>query len=201
VFFLLSLFLAIAPEVAPEVMPEEVKVEEVVTPEEVKVEEVITEVPKQEPTRTRKEEVEYQIEQLEKAKEEKVKSLIDNGASKAEAEKIAEAEMPKADKKALKILKEELSSFEEKPAPTPAESDIATENEAPGSFDDSIAIQAEIPVIEEPVVEVEATDKELKTRKNEIIKSTNKKNLKDIFDILEKEGLLERDPNNTKDCI
>jgi len=155
----------------------------------------------EEPSKTRKEEVEYQIEQLEKAKEEKVKSLMDNGASKAEAEKIAEAEMPKADKKALKILKQELSSFEEKPAPTPAESDIATENEAPGSFDDSIAIQPEIPVIEEPVVEVEATDKELKNRKNEIIKSTNKKNLKDIFDILEKEGLLERDPNNTKDCI
>lgn len=180
---------------------EEVKPTEAVV-EEAPVEEVaVEEVKPEEPAKTRKEEVEYQIEQLEKAKEEKVKSLMDNGASKAEAEKIAEAEMPKADKKALKILKQELSSFEEKPAPTPTESDIATENEAPGSFDDSIAIQAEIPVIEEPVVEVEATDKELKARKNEIIKSTNKKNLKDIFDILEKEGLLERDPNNTKDCI
>jgi hypothetical protein len=192
---------AIAPEVAPEVMPEEIKVEEVVTPEEVKVEEVITEVPKQEPTRTRKEEVEYQIEQLEKAKEEKVKSLMDNGASKAEAEKIAEAEMPKDDKKALRILKKELKTFEEKPVPLPSESDSVTTEQAPGEFDDVIAFEAEEPTVEAPVAEDVLSDREFVNRKNEIIKSTNKKNLKDIFDILEKEGILERDPNNTKDCI
>jgi len=157
--------------------------------------------PQEEPVKTRKEEVEYQIEQLEKAKEDKVKSLMDNGASRQEAEKIAEAEMPKADKKALKILKKELDSFTEKPVPLPEESDAVTSTEAPGSFDDSIALEPEEPVAEEPIVEVEISDKELKDRKNEIIKSTNRKNLKDIFDTLEKEGLLERDPKNTKDCI
>ena len=83
----------------------------------------------------------------------------------------------------------------------PEEVQTATEDEAPGSYDDATEVKPEPVVEEEVVVEVEVPEKELNTRKNEIIKSTNKKNLKDIFDILEREGLLERDPNNTKDCI
>jgi hypothetical protein len=110
----------------------------------------------------------------------------------------------KLDKGGSKLINpSEFKEVKEKPVPLPEEVQTATENEAPGSYDDATEVKPE-PVVEEEVVaevEVEAPEKELKTRKNEIIKSTNKKNLKDIFDILEKEGLLERDPNNTKDCI
>lgn len=243
-----------------EVTPE-VKVESEVKPEEQK----------------RKEDIEFQITQLEQEKQNKIDALKANGATEEEAVKIADSEMKESDKKAVEKLKSDLESIspkpeevvteevvveqpveeapkeepkslaeyvgkqvtlkdgtkgtvtkweggtgvtvkldkggsklinpsefkkvKEKPAPLPEEVQTATEDEAPGSYDDATEVKPEPVVEEEVVVEVEVPEKELKTRKNEIIKSTNKKNLKDIFDILEKEGLLERDPNNTKDCI
>ena len=225
----------------------------------------------------RKEDIEFQITQLEQEKQNKIDALKANGATEEEAVKIADSEMKESDKKAVEKLKSNLESIspkpeevvteeaiveqpveeapkeepksldeyvgkqvtlkdgtkgtvtkweggtgvtvkldkggsklinpsefkevKEKPVPLPEEVQTATENEAPGSYDDATEVKPEPIVEEEVVVEVEVPEKELKTRKNEIIKSTNKKNLKDIFDILEKEGLLERDPNNTKDCI
>jgi hypothetical protein len=243
-----------------EVTPE-VKVEAEVKPEEQK----------------RKEDIEFQITQLEQEKQNKIDALKSNGATEEEAVKIADSEMKESDKKAVEKLKLDLESIspkpeevvteeviveqpveeapkeepkslaeyvgkqvtlkdgtkgtvtkweggtgvtvkldkggsklinpsefkevKEKPVPLPEEVQTATEDEAPGSYDDATEVKPEPIVEEEVVVEVEVPEKELKTRKNEIIKSTNKKNLKDIFDILEREGLLERDPNNTKDCI
>ena len=172
----------------------EVKVEAEVKPEEVVTEEAIVEQP------------------VEKAPKEEPKSLDEYVGKQVTLKDGAKGTVTKweggagvtvkLDKGGSKLINpSEFKEVKEKPVPLPEEVQTVTENEPAGSYDDATEVKPEPVVEEEVVVEVEVPEKELNTRKNEIIKSTNKKNLKDIFDILEREGLLERDPNNTKDCI
>lgn len=60
----------------------------------------------------RKEEILYAINQIESKIEDKINNLVQNGASREAAEKIAYDELSKEDKEALEILKGELSILE-----------------------------------------------------------------------------------------
>jgi hypothetical protein len=172
----------------------EVKVEAEVKPEEVVTEEAIVEQPVEEaPKEEPKSLDEYVGKQV---------TLKDGTKGTVTKWEGGAGVTVKLDKGGSKLINpSEFKEVKEKPVPLPEEVQTVTENEPAGSYDDATEVKPEPVVEEEVVVEVEVPEKELNTRKNEIIKSTNKKNLKDIFDILEREGLLERDPNNTKDCI
>lgn len=100
------------------------------------------------------------------------------------------------------ILKEEIPEFE---PPKPEESDSVTEEIEFGSGDEDLFTPAE-PTEEVKAETIELTDKEAKSRYNELVSAGNQDNLKLLFDELssmkDENGLplFERDPNNPKEC-
>jgi hypothetical protein len=69
----------------------------------------------------RKEDIEFQITQLEQEKQNKIDALKANGATEEEAVNIADSEMKESDKKAVEKLKSELESISPKPTETKKE--------------------------------------------------------------------------------
>ncbi len=95
--------------------------------------------------------------------------------------------------------------MEAEPQPiTVDESDTATQEMEFGTTDDDLYQMGELVDTNPPSIEL--SDKEVKLRYNEILAKGNQESLKSLFDDLsslkDENGLplLERDPNNPKEC-